>query len=104
MEDSIYTSRIISEIMTGITGSHISVEHRIDSKTLHDSIVSTKPIEEKTMRHLLAWIKQQKDEFKNISQIEWIPNHLMLADILTKKGVKPDPLMSVVRRGRLESQ
>ena len=67
LEDSIYTSRIISEIMTGKSGSHIPVEHRIDSKTLHDSIISTKPIEEKTMRHLISWIKQQKDEYKNIS-------------------------------------
>ena len=48
LEDSIYTSRIISEILTGKTGNHIPVEHRIDSKTLRDSIFLTKPIEEKT--------------------------------------------------------
>ena len=53
MEDSINTSQIISEIMTGKICSRISVEHIIDSKTLYDSINSTKPIEEKTMRHLL---------------------------------------------------
>ena len=103
LEDSIYTSRIISEIMTGKTGSHIPVEHRIDSKTLRDSIFSTKPIGEKTTRHLLAWIKQQKEEFKNISKIDWIPNQQMLADNLTKKGVKADLLLSALRRGRLES-
>ena len=101
MEDSIYISRIISEIITGKICSRISVEHRIDSKTLYDSINSTKPIEEKTMRHLLAWIKQQKDEFKNVSRIEWIPNQQMLADILTKKGVKSDLLLAAVMRGRL---
>ena len=77
--------------------------HRIDSKTLHDSIISTKPIEEKTTRHLLAWIKEQKDELKTISEIEWIPNTLMLADILTKKGVKSDALLSAVMRGHLDS-
>ena len=57
LEDSIYTSRIISEIMTGKPGKHIPVEHRIDSKTLLDSIVSTKTIEEKSTRYFLAWIK-----------------------------------------------
>ena len=103
LEDSIYTSRIISEIMTGKTGNTVPVIHKIDSKTLYDSIISTKPIEEKTTRHLLAWIKQQKDELQNISKIEWIPNTLMLADILTKKGVKADSLLSVVTRGRLDS-
>ena len=99
MEDSIYTSRIIHEIMTGRPG-HIPVEHKIDSKTLHDSVVSTKPVEEKTMRHILAWIKQQKEE-KTVTKIDWIPNKLMLADILTKKGVKPDLLLRAVRQGRI---
>ena len=89
--------------MTGKPGNKIPVVHRIHSKTLHDSIISTKPIEEKTTRHLLAWIKQQKDELNNISKIEWIPNTLMLADILTKKGVKADSLLSVVMRGQLDS-
>ena len=99
MEDSIYTARIIQEVMTGKKG-HIPIEHKIDSKTLHDSVLSTKPIEEKTMRHLLAWMKQQLEE-KYVRQIDWIPNKLMLADILTKKGVKSDPLIRAVTRGRI---
>jgi hypothetical protein len=103
LEDSIYTSRIIHEIMSGKSGGHIPVEHKVDSKTLYDSIKSTKPIEEKTMRHLLAWIKQQKEEEKTVSSIDWIPNQHMLADILTKKGVKSDPLLSVVTRGQIDS-
>ena len=99
MEDSIYTSRIIYEIMTGKAG-HIPVEHKIDSKTLLDSVVSTKPIEEKTMRHVLAWMKQQLEENK-VKKVDWIPNQLMLADILTKKGVKSDPLLRAVTRGKI---
>ena len=89
--------------MTGKTGNTVPVIHKIDSKTLYDSIILTKPIEEKTTRHLLAWNKHQKDELQNISKIEWIPNTLMLADILTKTGVKADSLLSVVTRGRLDS-
>ena len=103
LEDSIFTARIISEVMTGKPGKQVPVEHKIDSKTLHDSIISTKPIEEKTMRHVLAWIKQQKDEFMTVSKISWIPNQLMLADVLTKYGVKTDPLLAAVTKGRLES-
>ena len=52
------------------------------------------------MRHLLAWMKQQLEE-KYVRQIDWIPNKLMLADILTKKGVKSDPLIRAVTRGRI---
>ena len=92
----------VSEVMTGKPGNQIPIEHKIDSKTLYDSLISTKPIEEKTMRHVLAWIKQQKDEFKTVSSISWIPNQQMLADVLTKKGVKADPLLVAVTRGRLE--
>ena len=91
--------------MTGRPGNIIPVIHGIDSKNLHDSIISTKPIEEKTARHLQAWIKQQKNKLQNIKKkIEWIPNTLMLADILTKKGVKADSLLSVGMRGRLDFQ
>ena len=99
MEDSIYSARIIHEIMTGKAG-HIPVEHKIDSKTLLDSVLSTKPIEEKTMRHLIAWMKQQLED-KTVRNIDWIPNQLMLADILTKKGVKADPLLRAVTRGKI---
>ena len=100
MEDSIYTARIIHEVMTGKPG-YIPVEQKIDSKTLYDSVRSTKPVEEKTMRHVLAWIKQQKEEEKTVTRIDWISNKLMLADILTKKGVKPDPLLRAVTEGRI---
>ena len=86
--------------MTGKIGSRLSVKHRIYSKTLYDSM-NSKPKEEKTIRHLLPWIKQQKDEFKNVSGIEWISNQQMLTDILTKKGVMSDLLLAAVMRGRL---
>ena len=40
----------------------IPIDREIDSKTLLDSIESTKQVEEKMIRHLVAWIKQQKEE------------------------------------------
>ena len=55
------------------------------------------------MRHVLACIKQQKDEFMTVSKISWIPNQLILADVLTKNGVKTDPLLAAVTKGQLES-
>ena len=55
------------------------------------------------MRHVLACIKQKKDEFMTVFKISWIPNQLMLADVLTKNGVKTDPLLAAVTKGRLES-
>ena len=51
----------------------------------------------------MAWIKQQKDELKYISSIEWIQNTLILADIFTKKGVKSDSFLAVVQGGQLDA-
>ena len=59
IEDSIFQSRMLSEILTGKSKQIIPIEMRIDSKTLHDSIDSTKQVDEKTMRHIVAWIKEQ---------------------------------------------
>ena len=57
MEDSIYLAKTIHEIYTGKPNSgQIPIEVKIDSKTLIDSISSTKQVEEKSIRHLVAWI------------------------------------------------
>ena len=59
MDDSIYMSRLLYGIYIGKSGEnqHLPVEMYIDSKTLYDSIQSSKQIKEKTSRHIIAWIK-----------------------------------------------
>ena len=75
------------------------MEINIDSKTLIDSLNSTKQADEKTIRHLIAWIKQQKDEEKTIQSINWVSSADQLADVFTKKNVKTDPILKVVMGG-----
>ena len=60
MEDAIYMSKMMHELYTGKSSDahHMPVEMITDSKTLYDTIQSSKQIDEKTMRHILAWIKQ----------------------------------------------
>jgi hypothetical protein len=99
MEDSIFLARIIQEIYS--CKEQISVEVNIDSKTLYDSLNSTKQIDEKTIRHLIAWIKQQKDEEKTVERIIWVSTDNQIADIFTKKGVKTDAILRVVTKGNL---
>ena len=86
LEDSIYMARIIQEIYS--YNQQIPVEVNIDSKTLFDSLNSTKQVDEKTCRHLIAWIKQQKDEEKTIQSINWVSAENQLADVFTKKHVQ----------------
>ena len=76
------------------------MEMRIDSKTLHDSIYSSKQVDEKTIRHIIAWIKQQL-EYKTVTHISWVSSTNMLADIFTKKNVNSDSLLTVMTKGQI---
>ena len=101
LEDAIYLARMIQEIYTGkVTENQIPVEVKIDSKTLHDSLHSTKQVDEKTIRHLLSWIKQQIEE-KTVQQIDWVCAEDQLADVFTKKNAKTDSILSVIQEGNL---
>ena len=99
MEDSIYLAKIIQEIYS--SNSQIPVDVSIDSKTLFDSLNSTRQIDEKTVRHLIAWNKQQRGEEKTVQKIKWISAAYQLADCFTKKNVKTDDILRVFTRGNL---
>ena len=86
-------ARIIKEIYSAIVN--------IDSKTILDSLNSTKQIDEKTVRHLIAWIKQQRDENKTIESINWVSSEKQVADVFTKKNAKTDVILTVVTEGNL---
>ena len=49
LEDCIFISRMFHEICSGKIGGQVDVSMKIDSKTLLDSINSTKQVEEKTV-------------------------------------------------------
>ena len=84
MEDCILIARMAEEIMSGKSGSQLPVEMKIDSQTLKDSIGSSKQVEEKTIRHLIAWIKQQVEEEKTVRHIDCVPYPEMVADVFTR--------------------
>ena len=55
MEDAIYLARMFQEIVSGnMSENQIPVEMKIDSKTLFDSLNSSKQVDEKTIRHLIS--------------------------------------------------
>ena len=92
---------MIAEVYSGkVSEAQIPVEVAIDSKTLLDSISSTKQVDEKTIRHLVSWIKEQVAENK-VQKIDWICSEEMLADVFTKANVKTDPILNVIRNGSL---
>ena len=100
MEDGIFQAQMFHEMVTGKAGSQVPVRMKIDSKTLHDSLQSTKQVEEKTIRYLIAWQKQQVLDGQ-IQQVDWVCSEAMLADCFTKKNVKSGQLLEAVCKGQL---
>ena len=101
MEDAIYLSQLVHEIYTGkVNEGHIPVEVFIDSKTLHDSIISSKPVLEKTIRHIIAWMKQQI-ESNVVDKVSVVSSQDNVADVFTKQGVNTDLILKVVQTGTL---
>ena len=103
IEDSLYLAKTVHEIYTGKTGKQsgqIPVIVKIDSRTLLDSLKSSKQVEEKTVRHIVAWIKQQIEE-KRVKSVDWVCSEEQLADVFTKTGVKTQPILKVMKDGKL---
>ena len=100
MEDSIFLAQMFHEVYTGQTKGQIDVQMKIDSQTLLDSIKSTKQVEEKTIRQLIAWIKQQKEE-NTVKRIDWVQSGHMIADVFTKTNVKTDDILTAITEGKL---
>ena len=103
VEDAIYLARMLQEIYTGqVSEDQIPVDVKIDSKTLLDSLNSTKQVDEKTIRHLIAWLKEQLFD-KKVKQIDWVCSEEMIADVFTKANVKSDLILEVVREGKFNT-
>ena len=103
VEDSLYLAQTIQEIYTGKSGKNsgqLDISIKIDSKTLIDSLKSTKQVQEKTVRHIVAWIKQQINEGK-VKSIDWVCLEDQLADVFTKSGVKTEPILRILRDGKI---
>jgi hypothetical protein len=53
-----------------------------------------------TKRAEIAGVKESIEEGL-IEEVKWVPGASMLADILTKQGVKSESLMSVLQEGKM---
>ena len=75
-----------------------------DSKTLKDSILSTKQIEEKDLRRDIAWIKERCNEYSEsrISSVTHVVTKDMIADCLTKKErTNPGKLLKIIQSAQM---
>ena len=99
-DDSIYFARLIFEIYKGkVSERQIPVEIFSDSKPLLTSLYSTRPVERKTVRHLVQGMKEalERGEVRNFV---WVKSSEQLADILTKESVAGEDLMTTIKEGK----
>ena len=102
MEDAIYLARSLKEIYSGQRGiGQLTVQMVTDSKSLIESLNSTKRVEEKLMRPIIKWMKQCLDN-RFMEQIRWCDTKVCLGDIFTKPGARlTQDLLEIIRTGEM---
>ena len=102
IDDSIHLADMLSEVYFGDSEKFkIPLVVNEDSKSLVESLYSTKKVKRKTMRVVLSSI-QQKMKTQRIMKVNHVKSSDQLADILTKKGVSADFILNTVSNGTLK--
>ena len=65
------------------------------------TVNSSKQVDETTIRHLVAWIKQQV-ESNSVASTKWVCSKEQVADVFTKKNVNTELILSVIKAGNLQ--
>ena len=101
LDDSIHLSNLITEIYTGDpTKNSIPIIANTDSKSLLQSIYSTKKVKRKTMRVVISSI-QQHIQNKVLTDVQHVSSKDNLSDIFTKKGVATDRILETLHHSSL---
>ena len=102
LDDAIYMSKMISEIYTGKGDAFkIPIVINEDSKSLVQSLSSTKKVKRKTVRLVISSIQQSIND-GTISDIIHVSSKDQLADTFTKKGVNNEKLLKCLASGKLD--
>ena len=101
LDDAKFISKVISELYTGdLDSSNIPIVINEDSKSLVESLNSTKKVKRKTMRLVISAIQQSLKD-GTVSDVMHVSTKDQLADIFTKKGVNSEKLLECLHSGNL---
>ena len=101
LDDSIHLSNLLTEIYTGQpTKNSIPIIANTDSKSLLESIYSTKKVKRKTMRVVISSIQQHLQD-KILSDVHHVTSKDNLSDVFTKKGVATDRILETLNYSSL---
>ena len=101
LDDAIHISNLITEIYTGKASMNtLPIVANEDSKSLLESIYSTKKVKRKTMRVVISSIQQHLQK-KVLTEVHHVVSKDNIADIFTKNGVNTDRILNVLKTGSL---
>ena len=83
MDDGVHIAKQLSQLL------NVKMKVRLftDSRSLIESIGSSRQIEEKALRQSVAYLKQSLED-EEVTDYSWIQGEEIVADILTKQGSK----------------
>ena len=102
-DDTVGLARALMEIYSGKRGEkQVETTIKSDSKSLQDTLFSTKQIEEKMLRPTILAMKQMMIR-NQIGRFDWVESYDCLADVLTKKGAPgTERLIKIIKTGENE--
>ena len=99
IDECIYFKQILETLL----GKTVTITAFTDNHALKESIYSTKCVTEKRMERHLEFIRECLAH-KEVRVIKWIETKSMLADCLTKSGVRPHELTAILKTGKLSNE
>ena len=101
VDDAIHLTNIITELCFGNDNKYqIPIVVNEDSKSLVESLYSTKKVKRKTMRVVISLLQQHMKN-KTIQHIHHVKSEDQLGDIFTKRGVSKEQLLRSIETGSL---
>ena len=102
LEASFYYRQIFED-MLGLESETITIEAYVDNKSVIEALLSTRKVDDKRLRVDVAAI-QELLKFQDINQIQWVPGHLQLANVMAKQGASGFHLLKVLQSGNMMSE
>lgn len=96
LENCLFVRDILSKLFN--TAEPIPIIARVDNNSLVEAIYSSTCVADKRLRREMGAIKEML-QAGEINSVHWIPGHLQLADVLTKRGVKGDDILQTLQKG-----
>ena len=95
----------IRDMILEITNAKIDLQIKaiVDNKSTRDAVYSSTCVAERQLRAEIAIIKELREE-KIVSEVKWVRGQYMLADVMTKRGVNPHALISVLQQGKIDQE